>query len=237
MKRLLILFGLLFTALYSQAQSIVNDNKTIRVTGYAELEIIPDEIYLAFTINERQEGKTTVTVEDSDKLLFTGLSKLNIDSKNLSIGDIEADHVKINWRKKDVQTSTNYHLKLKNSQEVYDVLNLLEIIKVKGAYIAKVNHSNKEELEKQVKIKAIKNAQDQALYLTSAIGEKVEGVIKIERVNLYNPFEENSNYRPKAKLSATSYQADSAYEEDKSSNVQFKKMKFTSKIDVIYKIQ
>ena len=78
MKRLLILFGLLFTALYSQAQSIVNDNKTIRVTGYAELEIIPDEIYLAFTINERQEGKTTVTVEDSEKLLFTGEKLITI---------------------------------------------------------------------------------------------------------------------------------------------------------------
>lgn len=237
MKKITLLLTLLGIFQLS-AQNIVNENKSIAVNGYAEIEVVPNQIYLSFTVKERQEGKTTITLEETEKLLFTGLKRLDIDPQNLSVGDIGANYEKINWRKKGVQTSSKYNLKLKNAEEIYDALHLLEVLKVKGAVIAKIDHSEKEEFEKEVKIEAIKNAQKQAFFLTTAIGEKTDGVLKIERITVINPFE--TDYQQKRShysYAVAEYDKDDVSEEGNSSPVPFKKMKFTAHVGVIYKLQ
>ncbi len=44
----------------------------IEVNGYAEKEIIPNEIYIGITLRERMENKEKVTIEAQEKLLLAG---------------------------------------------------------------------------------------------------------------------------------------------------------------------
>jgi hypothetical protein len=64
MKPLFILFTLLaltFTNL--AAQETEKDAPYIEVTGMAEKEIIPDEIYIRIIIKERYDGRDKITIE------------------------------------------------------------------------------------------------------------------------------------------------------------------------------
>ena len=56
----------------------------IEVTGTAENEIIPDEIYIAITIRERHEGKEKITIDKQETDLKEALKSIGIDLDDLS---------------------------------------------------------------------------------------------------------------------------------------------------------
>ncbi|PKP46668.1 MAG: hypothetical protein CVT95_06675 [Bacteroidetes bacterium HGW-Bacteroidetes-12] len=58
---------LLLTATFTVFGQTTTDSEVekryIEVTGTAEKEIIPDEIYISITIRERHEGKEKITID------------------------------------------------------------------------------------------------------------------------------------------------------------------------------
>lgn len=181
MQRLLVTFFILSTVSFSNGQ--INDSKIeknyIEVTGYAEMHVIPDEIYIGITIRERYEGREKVTIDSIEKVLKMELTKLGIDLKNLSLSDANSDFVKVQLVKKNVLTTKDYELKVSTASEVSKVYEELSEIKVQDLRIEKVNHSKMEEFKKEVKINAIKDGKEKASYLLSAIGSQIGNPIRI----------------------------------------------------------
>ena len=99
----------------------------IEVNGYAEKEVIPNEIYIGITLRERMENKEKVTIEAQEKLLREALTTLSIPISNLSVADANADYVKVSWQKRDVLTKKEYQLKVGNATTVGKVFQELEI--------------------------------------------------------------------------------------------------------------
>ena len=75
MKKQLILSLLFFLsiAVYSQEHSPPH----IDVTGTAEMEVVPDEIYIAISIHERTEGREVLTVEQQESNLGSEKNIIN----------------------------------------------------------------------------------------------------------------------------------------------------------------
>jgi len=144
----------------------------IEVTGTAEKEVIPDEIYIGIVIRERYVNKAKVTIEEQEEKLKAAVKSLGIDLTNLYLSDANADYVKIRWQKKDVLTKKDYTLKVSNATTVGQVFQELEKLEITDAFISRVNHSKMDSLRKEVKILAIKAAKDKADYLLTAIGEQ-----------------------------------------------------------------
>lgn len=172
---------------YSQTRPLTAEELPyIEVIGTAEEEVTPDEIYINITIREKYQNKVKITIEEQEVKLLSALKSLGIDMNNLFLSDANADYVKIRWQKKDVLTSKDYTLKVSNATTVGQVFLKLDELEIADAYMARVNHSKLDSLEKKIEIRAIKDAKDKADYLLNAIGEQTGKPILI-RENEYLP--------------------------------------------------
>jgi len=102
----------------------------IEVNGYAEKEVIPNEIYIGIILRERIENKEKIWIEFQEKQLKESLNTLNIPISSLSMADANADYVKVSWQKRDVLTKKDYQLKVGNATTVGKVFQELEKFKM-----------------------------------------------------------------------------------------------------------
>ena len=168
---ILVLLCINFSSFFFSQNKTSEDAPYIEVDGYAEKEIIPNEIYIGIILRERMENKEKVTIEAQEKQLREALTTLSIPISNLSVADANADYVKVSWQKRDVLTKKEYQLKVGNATAVGKVFQELEKLKIQDGYIDHVSHSAIDSLRKQVRIEAIKNAKEKADYLLNAIGQ------------------------------------------------------------------
>ncbi|HBL75173.1 MAG: hypothetical protein A2W90_05845 [Bacteroidetes bacterium GWF2_42_66] len=191
MKTLFVFFLLAAFSMSVFAQTNVlnplESTPYIEVTGDGEMEFVPDEIFISFTLKERMDGKTKITIEEQERELKQKLQKINFDLKNLTLADASADYTKIKWNKKDVIASKDFLLEVDKVSVLDQVFGILDEIKVFDADIYKTSHSQIEQFRKEVKIMAMKAAQEKAAYLLEAIGEKVGKPLYIQEREMYEP--------------------------------------------------
>ena len=192
MKTIFLFLTLLIAANITTAQNqtnILESSPYIQVSGEAEKEVTPDEIYLQFTLQERYDGKSKVQLDDLEKELKQLLRKNNFNMENLTLADANADYITIKRKKKDVLASKDFEVKVATTGELTNIWNILDEVQAQNAYVSRVDHSQMEELKKEVKIMAVKNAKEKATYLLNAVDEKVGRVLYIlEQTSYIQPY-------------------------------------------------
>ena len=192
MKTIFLFLNLLIAANITIAQSqtnILESSPYIQVSGEAEKEVIPDEIYLQFTLQERYDGKNKIQMDDLETELKQLLRKNDFNLENLTLADANADYITIKRKKKDVLASKDFEVKVATTGELTSVWNILDEVQAQNAYVSRVDHSQMEELKKEVKIMAVKNAKEKATYLLDAMDEKVGRVLYIlEQTSYIQPY-------------------------------------------------
>lgn len=210
----------------------------IEVTGMAEKEIIPDEIYIAITIRERHEGRDKISLEKQESDLKEALKSINVSLDNLFLSDANAGYVRVKWSKKDVITKTEYLLKVENASTVGKVFEELDKLKIVGAHISRVSHSKIIEFKRTIRIMAIKAAKEKADYLLDAIGEQTGRALKVTEIKEnYSQNGANSNILS-SRSNATIITVEGT--NTKNSNkrtIQFKKIKLHASIYVKFEIK
>lgn len=183
MKRIvLILFALISLNSFAQNKNFIDQNY-IEVTGKAELEVVPNEIYLKIFIDEKDlKGKDNL--EDLEKQMIKKLEGIGIDiSKDLSVKDM-ASNFKNYWIKgKEIHSSKEYQLKVSDAKTAGAVFQELEAINISNIRIEKVDHSDIDEYKQKVKVLAIKAAKQKAIALTKEIGQTTGKAIYIQELN------------------------------------------------------
>jgi uncharacterized protein YggE len=209
----------------------------IEVTGTAEKEVIPDEIYIGIIIREKYVSKVKVTIEEQEDKLKSAVKSLGIDLANLYLSDANADYVKIRWQKKDVLTKKDYILKVSNATTVGKVFQELEQLEITDALISKVSHSKIDSLRKEVRIMAIKAAKAKSEYLLTAIGEQTgKALIVTENPQtIYRTEYQNMATRNINSVASTTAGVYSSM--DKDNEIEFQKIKLTSSIYVKFSIK
>jgi hypothetical protein len=206
------------------------------VNGYAEKEVIPNEIYIGITLRERMENKEKVTIESQEKQLREVLTTLSIPISNLSIADANADYVKVSWQKRDVLTKKEYQLKVGNATTVGKVFQELEKMKIQDGYIDHVSHSAIDSLRKQVRIEAIKAAKEKSDYLLSAIGQKTGKALIVSE--LENNTLTRSDLARMPARAANKMFSDGAFESlEREPEIEFQKIKLSYSIYTKFTIQ
>lgn len=227
MKTVYLTFFLLLLAGITKAQTIVNPLEStpyIEVTGEGEMEIVPDEIYVQFTLKERMDGRNKTDLDKIEKDLKKKLSSAGFNLKNLSLADANSDFVTIKRKKKDVLASKDYQMELSKPEEIAKLLDILDEVKAENAFISRLDHSEMDELKKEVKIKAMKNAKEKADYLLGAVGEKTGKILFIqERDSYVQPY-----VRKMATLSMVAESEDTGKAADQ--DISFKKIKLNYKV-------
>lgn len=232
-KQLIFLFATVLINGSSFAQVQQNERPYIQVMAAAEKEVVPDEIYVSITLTERYEGRNKLTIEEQEKQLKESLKNMGIDLSNLSVSNADASYVRVNWFNKDVMAKKNYMLKVANAEMMGRVFEELGKLDIKGANVARVDYSKKEEIKKQLRIEAVQKAKEQATYMLEAIGQKAGKPLYIaENANFYYPM--NDMLANRAKTFAVA-QAATAGESDEN-YIEFKKIKFTSNVEAKFEI-
>ena len=209
----------------------------IEVTGTAEQEVTPDEIYIGIVIREKYVGKAKVTIEEQEEKLKAVVKSLGIDLTNLYLSDANADYVKIRWQKKDVLTKKDYILKVSNATTVGKVFQELEKLEITDALISKVSHSKIDSLKKEVRIMAIKAAKNKADYLLTAIGEQT-GKPLIITENPQTIYRSEYQYLATRNVSSVASTFVGGYQsKDKDNEIEFQKIKLTTSIYVKFLIK
>jgi uncharacterized protein YggE len=166
-----ILFFLVSYAI-SQNKSFL-DVPYIEVNGYADTIITPNEIYIRITLSE-SDTKDKVSLEDMEKKLVAGLKTLGIKTeKDLTTSNIQSSFQYHALKQADVLKKKEYNLKVSDATIATRVFIKLEELKFGNAEIEKVSHSEISKIRNACRTKAILNAKEKAIALTTVIGQQV----------------------------------------------------------------
>lgn len=207
----------------------------IDVTGTAEKEVVPDEIFISIVLRERYENKEKMTIDIQEEKLKTSLKDIGIDIKNLALSDANADYVKIKWKTKDLLTQKEYTLKVTNGEAVGKVFGILDKLTINDAFVLKVSHSLIDSLKKEVKIKAIQAAKAKADYLLAAIGEKTGKAIVVEERD-YALFQQQNRFLNEVVVNSNYSNQGLNYKDKEEDVIQFQKIKIQSGVYVKFLI-
>jgi uncharacterized protein YggE len=180
---------LFFTA--TRAQTVANPYpKTITVTGSAEMEIVPDEIYVIVDLKEyEKKGQGKVSIDKIRQDFLAAVRLLGLPDSSVSVAAYDGYNGNPWLRKKnkkdELYASISYQVKLKSAAQVDQLVDQLDDNATNNFYIARTSHSKLEEFKKNLKIQAVKAAKEKAIYLAEAINERVGEAVTINEPNEY----------------------------------------------------
>ncbi|RYZ27483.1 MAG: DUF541 domain-containing protein [Chitinophagaceae bacterium] len=225
--------------LSSFAQTIANPfPRTITVNGSAELEIVPDEIYVQVYLKEyEKKGSGKVSIEKIRQGFLTAVRSLGLPDSAISVSGYDANNFNPWWRKKnkkeELYASITYQVKLRNTAQVDLLVDKLDDNATQNFYISQTSHSKLEEIRKNLKIQAVKAAKEKADYLAEAANAKIGVPITInEPGEYYQPYYGNmaSNRMMKAEMVQSAPAADQP-------QADFKKMKMRYDVSVVFELK
>lgn len=237
MKKFLLIAATLFATSSTFAQNVEKEPvRKIEVTGTSEVEVDPDEFYIGITLREffkdEKNQKDKVTIDVIEKQLIESVKNACIAKEDLTIGGVNG-YQTYSPKKKPAQflESKQYILKLSKLYNLDVILSKVDSRAVNNTYLNRVEYSKKDQIKKEVKIKALLDAREKAKYLVEALGGKLGDVLLIQEIE--EGYAAPIMYRaPMAAMAKTEMAADVA-----PSDLEYQKIKISYKMQASFRIQ
>lgn len=189
----LIPFGL--GAFASTAQQVIVEKpqpKKIEVTGSAEEEVLPDEIYVSISLREYfkdKDNKNKTDIMVLEKQLQKAVEEAGIPKENLMVGNINGYREWFGRKKPTIfLESKNYVVKVPNLYKIDGIIAKVDEKGVASTNIERYEYSKIEALKQATKIKALQAAKAKAKYLLEGIDEQLGEALEIYEIdNGYSP--------------------------------------------------
>ncbi|MBR9853150.1 MAG: SIMPL domain-containing protein [Algicola sp.] len=187
-KTIFLAASVLFSSvIFAQSKNFL-DTPYLETQARVDTLVTPDRIYLNIIIQEK-DTKGRVSIEEQENQMAKRFKAMGIDlTKQLVIKDMGSNFKKYFLRQKEVLKSKQYSLLVYSGKELGDVMMALEQLDIANTRIEKTEYSKMDELELELKSKAVKRAKQKAAALTQPLGQKVGMAIHIS---------DNSNYYPR----------------------------------------
>jgi uncharacterized protein YggE len=238
MKKIFLALTASVCMIMANAQTIDNTirQRTINVSGSAELEITPDEIYVQIELREyNKKSGEKVDIQTISNQFLSAVKSMNIADTNLVVQGYSGWDGNYWWYQKnkkknpDMKAGVTYEVKVKTVDEMDKLVDKLDDQATQNFYIGRTSHSDMDSIKKQLKIQAIKAAKEKAVYLAAALGDNVGQALTINDPN------ETGNYpRPMYKANMVMAEADQAAP---AMNVDFKKIKIEYDVNVVFELK
>lgn len=209
---------------YGQAQFKAEEKPYIEVTGIAEQEVVPDEIYIDIEIREQKGGADFARQEERLKAI---VRELGIALSDLRLSDAITDYMKVRFKSGTIKLGKSYSLKVRDAATVGKLFYRLDKDDVAEARIERLDYSGMDSLKRATRIMAIKAAKEKADYLLQAVGQKLGTAMVINE-------QEQLPYMARNLAANNSYQE---YEYKGKQEVAFEKLKVRSAIYIKFAIQ
>lgn len=190
MKKILVLLVAVSAIFTASAQQPGVTQKTINVTGTAEMEVVPDEIYVQVTLQEYdKKGSGKINIETIKNNFLAACKSIGLSEKEVSVQGFSGYdgnywiYKKNKKQNPDMKASITYSVKFADLKKMEQLVDKLDDEATQSFAISRTSHSRLEEYKKQLKIEAIKAAKAKAVYLAAALGEEVGGAVTINDPN------------------------------------------------------
>lgn len=240
MKKIFIAFAAILFAGFAFAQTPVNPfPKTITVNGSAEMEIIPDEIYVQVDLKEYdKKGQGKVNIETIKRNFLNNLKAIGIPDSLVSIAAYDGfggnPWLRKKNKKNELFASISYQVKIKTSKQLDDLVDKLDDEATTNFYIQRTSHSKLAEYRKQLKIQAVKAAKEKGQYLSEAIDENIGVAVTInEPIEYYQPY--YNTMRSNVMMKEQAMAGDMASADG--NPIDFRKMKMKYDVTVVFALK
>jgi uncharacterized protein len=215
--------------------------KTISVIGSAEMDVIPDEIYVQVDLREyKKKGEDKIELDKIKTDFLATCKSIGVVDSNISISSFDGYNMSTIWRRRkkdpDLMASIIYQIKFRNSTLIDALVDKLDDQATSNFGIVRTSHSKINEYRKQLKALAVKAAKDKAQYLTEAINEQVGQAITIAE-----PEESSSSdvFGAKNRGANSLYKDKSSFEnyDYNNSGIDFKKIKLRYDVKVLFSLK
>lgn len=231
MKKALIFLAVVLTALNLNAQSSSEINRYIEVTGKAEKEFTPDQIYTKLVITE-SNVKGQKSLDKIENELFKELTKIGVDVKeDITISDVQAQLEQFFLKKDFIASSREYNIMVSNSAKLVQLFTVLKKLGQTNATVTHAKLSDPEAAGRQLLTEAAANAQKSAEAIATGLGQKLGRAIYAQS---YPSFQGQIMVGAMAR---TKYSNDMMQEESSYEVPDFKKIKLTQSVTVRFEIK
>lgn len=238
MKKIILALSASLCLLVANAQT---DNtikqRTINVTGTAELEITPDEIYVNIELREyTKKNGDKVNIETIRNQFLSAVKSMNVADTDVVVQGYSGWDGNYWWYQKnkkknpDMKAGVTYEVKVKTVDDMDKLVDKLDDEATQNFYISRTSHSNMDSIKKELKIQAVKAAKYKASYLAEALGDEVGDALTINDPNESGDFPRpiyNGNVMFKAQ----------AADQSAPMNVDFKKIKIQYDVNVVFELK
>jgi uncharacterized protein YggE len=224
-KVLLFLIALFPMTMYAQNETFKGEH-FIEVTGIAQQEIEPNEIYFTIRLKEFEENREKTTLEKLDKDFFNAVKEAGIDKKRVELADAGSTFGKIGKRDKDAFREKTYQIKFTSAAELENFISKLQNVKVDYADIIKLSHSDLDKIKVDLKVKALQAAKTKAEYLLKSIGAEAGKPLMVRDWDVEQP-------QPMMQYKTANVMMDGG----ESNDVGFRKIKLQAQITAQFEIK
>lgn len=195
MKKL-ILLPFLFLSFFISAQESFKGEHFIEVTGTADQEIEPNEIYVLVKLKEFEENRQKISLEKIEKDFYNAMKEAGIDRKRIELADVGSDLEKFRRKDKEAFREKTFQIKLTSGAELGKFIDKLSAVKVDSVDVTRLHHSDYEKIKLDLKVQALKAAKSKAEILLRSIGAEIGKPLMVRDFDFQQPYMEmKSNVR------------------------------------------
>jgi uncharacterized protein len=237
MKNVYLLIVATFLSFGTFAQERNPYPRTITVSGSAEREVTPDEIFVQVHLKEyEKKGGGKVAIDKIRQNFLTAVRTLGLPDSAVTVSRYDANNYNPWWRKKakkeELFASISYQVMLRSAAQVDQLVDKLDDAATQNFYVSRTSHSKLEELKTALKIEAVKAAKEKATSLAGAVDENIGVAVTINEPNdYYQPY---YNDMASTRMMKAEVAQASAPEQPQAD---FKKMKLRYDVTVVFALK
>lgn len=151
MYKTIFSFIFLFTAnlIVAQVSPTSSPQRFVEMTAHSEIEVVPDEIYIEISIQEKIKKSDNSEIEAKEILMKQAIVSKGIDLKYLSIKD-EISGYSNPWKKSgSILKKKDFILKLRDAKLIGIVFQEMDKLEIEDVSIYQIKYSKQDSLKKK----------------------------------------------------------------------------------------
>lgn len=158
-------------------------SRKVSTRGYAEREVTPDIVYLSISLKEYfvdGNNKKKVDIETLEKQLYTAALAIGVKKEDFTIQNVYSYNYETKKKTNtELLQAKQYRLKISNLNGLNSMMDKVDAKGVQSTSVSGYDHSQKREIEKELKVAAVKDARANAEIIATATGDKIGKVLAI----------------------------------------------------------
>ncbi|RZF60267.1 SIMPL domain-containing protein [Sphingobacterium corticibacterium] len=241
MKKIIgIIIAICIVSMSNAQTNNFESSRRVSTRGYAEKEVTPDIVYISISLREYfvdGNTKNKVNIETLEKQLYDAALAIGVKKEDFNIQNIYSYNYDSSKKKENKQLlqAKQYRIKVSNLNGLNNMLDQVDPKGIQSTSINGYDHSQKRQIEKELKVAAVQDARANAEIIATATGDKIGKVLVINDNSSFGWNDILPTPRMYA-MSAKAETSDAASADGESLDINVRPIKLTCNIDGIFEL-